>query len=189
MLGFSILAATATHAQNGSTILTFDDVSPVYDELIPNGYHGLQWNNFFIENGLNAPGFHNGAVSPPNVAFNGLGDPAGFSSGSMFTLQPAYFTAVYVGAQQIRAQGFSAGIQTYDNTYTVDDIAPTLLNFNYSEVDQVRFTIVSSPGSIFAMDNLVVVVPEPSICSLLSVGVFLGAFGLLRRKVNREERT
>ena len=172
LLSVSILGAL-THAAEASTTLTFDDVSPFEYVLIPNGYHGFQWNNFFIENATNSPGFDTGAVSQPNVAFDGLGNPASISSGSPFTLESAYLTAVYVDLQQIRVQGFTGGIQNYDNTYTITGSAPTLVNFNYAGVDQVRFTITASPNGIFAMDDLVVGVPEPGTCALVLLATFL----------------
>jgi hypothetical protein len=142
---------------HGQTVtLTFDDVSPVDYVIIQNGYGGLQWNNFFIENGSNSPGFYKGAVSPPNVAFNGLGNEASINSSAPFAFISAYLTAVDVGTQQIRVQGFTAGVRRYDNTYTVDGNAPVQIHFNYLGVDQVTFTILTSPTGIFAMDNLVV---------------------------------
>ena len=170
----------AYHAA-GATIYTFDDVSPVEYTMIQDGYGGLQWDNFFIENGLNAPGFLKGTVSSPNVAFDGLGKPASIRSADPFTLESAYFTSVYVPAQQIRAQGFTRGFQTYDHTFTVNNTAPTLIDFNYVGIDQVTFTILTSPGGIFAMDNLVVVIPEPGVCALFTVAAALGALGRLRK--------
>lgn len=136
--------------------MTFDEVSPFEYVLIQNGYGGLAWNNFFIQNGLKSSGFLNGAISEPNVAFNGLGSPAAISSTTLFTLESAYFTAVYVTQQQIRVEGFANGVRTYDNTYAVSNNAHTLINFNYIDVDTVRFTIITIPSGIFAMDNLVI---------------------------------
>jgi hypothetical protein len=151
-----LMSLAGTHAQAVVRTLTFDDTSPFDYVLIENGYGGLQWNNFFIQNGLNAPGFYRGAVSPPNVAFNGLGNQASISSSTAFTLISAYLTAVYVDAQQIRVQGFTGGARVYNNVYDVNGNAPTLVNFNYVGVDQVTFAIITSPSGIFAMDNLVI---------------------------------
>jgi hypothetical protein len=136
--------------------LTFDDVSPYEYVIISNGYGGLQWNNFFIQNGSRSPGFYRGAVSPPNVAFDGLGNPASISSDALFTLKSAYLTAVYVNSQRISVQGFKNGSLIYNNTYDVNDNAPTLINFNYVGVDLVTFAITQSFNGIFAMDNLVI---------------------------------
>ena len=84
-----LVSVAATHT-DGITIFTFDDVSPVQYVQIQNGYGGLGWQNFFIQNAENTPPFDIGMVSSPNVAFNGLGDPASISSGNTFTLQSAH---------------------------------------------------------------------------------------------------
>lgn len=182
LCGVLVLGSTVVaHCQGVITPLTFDDVSPALYVLIPNGYAGLRWDNFFIENGADSPGFAVGAVSAPNVAFNGLGDPASISSLTPFTLQSAYFTAVYVDEQQIRAQGFAGGALRYDRTYTVNSTAPTLVTFGYAGIDQVRFSITTSPTGIFAMDNLVIV-PEPSAGALFLAAGTLWLFVFRRRK-------
>src|SRR5260370_32473523 len=136
--------------------LTFDDVSPYEYVIISNGYGGLQWTNFFIQNGSRSPGFDRGAVSQPNVALDGFGDPASISSDALFSLKSAYLTAVYVNSQRISVQGFRNGSLIYNNTYDVNDNAPTLFHFNYRGGDRVTFGITQYPTGIFAMDNLVI---------------------------------
>src|SRR5215212_10715232 len=139
---FSVFLASVvgTQAFHAATLLTFDDESPFLYVMIPNGYHELQWNNFFIENGLNSPGFLRGAVSPPNVAFNGLGNPASVSRSTRFNLDSVYLTAIYVPSQQIRVEGFTGSTRTYNHTYVVSNTAPTLLSFNYKGIDRATFT-------------------------------------------------
>lgn len=182
LCGVLVLGSTVVaHCQGVIAPLTFDDVSPGDFVSIQDGYHGMQWNNFYIQNGLTSPGFYKGAVSPPNVALNGFGDPASISSLTPFTLQSAYLTAVYVGVQQIRAQGFAGGALMYDNTYTVNSTAPTLVTFGYAGIDQVRFSITTSPTGSFAMDNLVIV-PEPSAGALFLAAGTLWLFVFRRRK-------
>lgn len=186
---FMFLVSVAATRADGPTIFTFDNVSPVEYVQIQNGYGGLDWQNFFIQNAANTPPFDIGMVSSPNVAFNGLGDPASISSGNTFTLQSAYLTAAYVNVEQIRVQGFTQGIQTYDNTYTINDNAPTLVNFNYVGVDQVSFTALAPLSTdIFAMDNMVIAVPEPNPCALMLLCTALGMFVVLGRKAGIGER-
>lgn len=159
--------ATGARGQGLTKTLTFDDVFPAQYVIITNGYHGLQWSNFFIEGG----GFNTGAVSSPNAAFNGLGYPASVSSMSPFTLNSACFTAIYVPEQQILAEAFTGGALTYANYFTINGQSPTLINFNYAGVDRVQFSIETTPSGLFAMDNMVVVVPEPSVAMLIGAGL------------------
>jgi len=123
------LVSVAPTFADSTTIFTFDDVSPVQYVQIQNGYGGLDWQNFFIQNAANTPPFDTGMVSSPNVAFNGLGDPASISSGNHVHVAVGlpHCRLRQCGADQ--SSGFTQGIQTYDNTYTINDNAPTLVNF------------------------------------------------------------
>src|SRR5438876_10553464 len=89
-----------------STLLTFDDLSPGTDTLlIPNGYGGLTWSNFYAYNGTLAQpayGYFKGIVSTANVALNGFADPSGFSSSSLIDLNSAYMTAAFDYGLQVR---------------------------------------------------------------------------------------
>ena len=158
-----VVSLAAAHSGDAAMLLTFDDLSSVSPgniwAIIPNGYGNLQWNNFGVVNGSVRPvteGYRTGTVSPTNVAFNILGDPASISSGGTFTLDSAYLTAAFVDEMQIRVQGFDyvRGTLTYDNTFTVNRTGPTLINFNYVGISQVVFS--ASPSSQFVMDNLMV---------------------------------
>src|SRR5207249_10764070 len=78
------------------------------------------------------------------------------SCGSLFDLNSAYLTAAFVEGLQIRVQGFVGTSVVYDNTYVASTNAPTLIDFNYFGIDNIRF--VSMPSSQFVMDNLGVTV-------------------------------
>jgi len=63
---------------------------------------------------------------------------------------------------------------TYDNIYTINTASPTLVAFKYLGVNQVTFIASGGTqhyaqgwGPVFAIDNMVVTVPEPSGFSLL----------------------
>ena len=156
-----------------SELLTFDDLSG-FEDPVPNGYGGLQWNNFSSYNtvvyasfgGLN--GDNNGVVSLSNVVFNAGAEPA-FISGGLFNLNSAYLMATWNDGLKVEVQGFVGATMTYDNTYTVGTQGSTLITFNYLGVDKVEF--ISSggvphgftsggPGTHFAMDNLSVTIFE-----------------------------
>jgi hypothetical protein len=152
-----------------ATLLTFDDLpsgTPSNPDfaVVPNGYGGLNWDNFGVLDGLAAEpsyGYYTGVVSPNNVAFNLYGSPASISvSSGSFDLESAYLTSALnsVPTKQIQVQGFVGGTLVYNNIYTVNNQGPTLINFDYVGIQSVTFI---SGNQEFAMDNLTVSVPEP----------------------------
>lgn len=186
-------ATTAGHALE---VLSFDGLSTpeVIPGLnygtIPDGYGGLQWNNFGVLDGAIRPaneGYHAGLVSSPNVAFNFDGNPAWISvAAGVFDLNSAFLT---LGlnlntALDIQVQGFTGVTRLYDNTYTVSSSAPTLINFNYLGVDRVVF--IPSPEQQFAIDNLTVTVPEPHTRALMMVAPLLSGLGMRRKTVTAD---
>src|SRR5215472_2998888 len=63
--------------------------------IVPNGYGGLNWNNFGYLNAAVFPcstesGYGTALTSSPNVGFNILGNPASITSATPFTLESAY---------------------------------------------------------------------------------------------------
>lgn len=177
----------------GTTVtLTFDDLPApaTYGSAVPAGYGGLQWNNFNYLDGAGfvASGYQNGVVSSGNVAFNGTGNPAQISSGTAFDLNSAWLTAAWNDGLQLEVQGFAGGTLAYDQTYTLNATASTLLTFSYLAVDQVNF--ISSggvnhgydgSGTQFVMDNVTVTVPEPNSTMLLLFGSALIVLQLRKR--------
>ncbi|HTD66196.1 MAG TPA: Ig-like domain-containing protein [Candidatus Limnocylindria bacterium] len=142
--------------------LTFDDLSPGGNGswiAIPNGYGGLQWNNFGVINGLLRPaseGYHRGVVSVSNVAFNLFGDPATISSSIPFDVKSAYLTAAINLPNwtiQVAVQGFVGTTLVYDRTFVLNNNSPTLVELNYAGVTRVRF-VPSQHSTWFVMDNL-----------------------------------
>jgi hypothetical protein len=175
------LAATGLATAANPTLITFDDLSvPGLSVLIPNGYSGLQWQNFGCLNtatmlrlyGTN--GYVNGVVSPNNVAANPNGNPASFwlSTGETFDLDSAYLSGAWNDGLHIEVQGLVGNTVAYDMTYRVDSTAPSLIDFNYKGITSVQFmssggTLYNYPngghGEQFVLDNLTIrVVPEPS---------------------------
>lgn len=188
-----VLAGPA-HAE----LITFDDISDNgYGTQISNGYHGLNWNNFYALNtpAYNPSGYQNGTVSFNNVAFNGYGGTADILAASgTFTFTSAYLTGAWNDGLNIQVDGYQAGNLLFTQTVTVDSTSPTLFNFNYANVDDVRFTSsggtphgYNGGGEHFAMDNVTVnaaAVPEAS--SVAGLALMSGA-GLLGLKLRRRK--
>ncbi len=185
----SVTATLVACAATASQILTFDDLPESgFLSAIPNGYGGLQWQNFYYIDGTTETpdsGYVNGIVSPNNVAYNGFGNSATII-GAPFDLDSAYLTAAWNDNLQLEVQGFVGATLTYDQTYTLNTTGSTLINFNDAGVDEVEFIssggtpnpgLGGSGGEQFVMDNLsITLVPEPStfaLASLATISLFL----------------
>jgi hypothetical protein len=187
----NLIAAVLPMVANAATVLTFDDL-PVssYYSIVPNGYGGLQWYEFGIIDPQNYPmspgGYLNGMVSARNVAFNAFGTSDGAMRGSIylptsrFDLNSAYLTAAWNDGLQMTALGFVGGSLTYSNTYTLTTTSPTLIDFNFLQIDRVDFISsggtphgYNAGGTQVAFDNLAVTVPEPASAGLLGLGAAL----------------
>jgi hypothetical protein len=186
-LAFIYFVAAGTAVAAGPTVITFDDLpSPGAGSMVvPNGYAGLQWDNFRyldpVLQGIQNSGYYHGMISAPQVAYNSFGDPATISGGS-FNLLSAYLTGGWNDGLQVEVQGFAGGTQIYDNTYTVNSTAPSLINFEYLGIDSVRFSSFGGlghagyvgAGEQFALDMMTIeVIPEPSGFALTGVAAAL----------------
>jgi hypothetical protein len=185
-------------AEAQTEILTFDDLpNPGNggDDPIPGSYGGLLWQNFYYLNGSTIPnsGYANGIVSPSNVVFNTGGLPALVRDGA-FNLNSAYLTGAWNNGLQVEVQGFVGNTLTYDRTYTVNETSPTLVNFNYTGVDEVNFISsggtpvpgIGGSGVQFVMDNLsITLVPEPSAFALIGLASILLIFRCLPHRSHR----
>jgi hypothetical protein len=200
-LVFAALLIGASPVQAG--VITFDDLSDNGTGTpIANGYQGLNWANFQVQNTplftifVGPNGAANGTVSSPNVAFNGFGDIAvlGVSPPSTFILNSLYLTAYWNDGLNVEIEGFSGGLGgtlLHDVTETINTTSPTLVNLDWTGIDTVSFLAsggsqnpnFSGSGTQFALDNLdLTIVPIPAALPLFATGI--GGLGLLgwRRK-------
>jgi PEP-CTERM motif len=191
----SLFLSVVARAQ---TVINFDDLS---GGAIPNGYAGLQWNNFqalttqLSYGQFGASPYNYTSVSYPNIAFNNNGAPASFSSSQPFNFMSTYVSGIWNNGMQVEIQGFEGTQLAYDNTFTVYAADPLLETLNYSGVTQVSF--ISSGGNPirppdeggglqFAMDNVTIeFVPEPSSWVLSLPGMGVIGYMLVRRSQGR----
>lgn len=192
LIGTILLCAAGNSV---ATIITFDDL-PTYipgsyppPQIVPNGYGGLNWNNFGELDGLSPSlpanyGYHTGVVSPNNVAYNFYGELATISAPSgVFNLESAYMTfALNLDTPfSVQVRGYKGAALLYDNTYALTSSGPTLVDFNYIGVDRVTFG--SSPESQeFAMDNLDITIPDKN-CTLVLLGIAMAALVVLQTRI------
>jgi hypothetical protein len=165
-------SAAASNAGVTSGVITFDDISlpPIYNSYgsIPNGYQGLNWNNFYVIYSAALPlsGYAAGMVSFPNAAFNSTGAPASLSSTTPFTFTSGYFTAAWNDGLTVQVQGLNSGTVLYTQSLVLSAATPMLVTFNWQGVTEVDFAASGGtlhagynggPGTQFVMDNLSIV--------------------------------
>ena len=166
-----------------STLLTFDTLSnPVpYNEIIPNGYGGFQWQNFGVLDpvdsgpGWNQTGYYYGMITPNNVGFNESAETASMSvTSGLFDLDSAYLTAAYTEGLSFSAVGYRNGVEVYSAACTLSLTTPAFIQFNFLGVDKVSF---SSSVTQFVIDDILVTtpssVPEPASGGLALLGGLL----------------
>lgn len=152
--------ARGTYAIQG----TFDDLAaPEGGLTVPNGYLGVNWNNFsYLSGSVAGGGYIPGTLSPSNCAYNAFANPASISSPDPFDFHSAYLTAAWNDYLQLEVKGYNRGVLAYDQTYTLQATMPTLINFDYLGVTEVDFISsggtnhpgYTGTGTHFAMDNV-----------------------------------
>lgn len=202
----AILVVLGIQGVGQATVLTFDDIAPVSNYgQVPNTYGGFNWSNFYYQNdsspALSNSGFENGTVSGNYAAFNsGLQPTATVSEaikGSVFNFNSADLTAAWNNGLSVTVEGLNNSSVLYTKTVTLDTTAPTLVNFNFLGVNELRFSssggvepanlVGKGSGTNFVLDNFtynetpVVPVPESSNGAVEAL-VILGLGGLLTNK-------
>jgi hypothetical protein len=173
LLGVVLLACAGLLSFSGtasasSTVLTFDDVatSP-WTAVMPAGYGGLSWENFYVVDGNYPPiynsGYRLGVVSPPKTAYNGNADPATIRSSTSFNFMEAYFAVAYsqtTEPSQVQIDGYLGNILKYSRRVSAVTTGPTLATLNYNGIDRLVFTSLVNPAdrrrSQFVMDNFAI---------------------------------
>lgn len=184
---FALCATLSSHAS--AEVITFDDISTSNGSVpISNGYHGFDWNNFYVldasqSGGTTNTGYQTGTVSAPNVAYNGYADPASFSSVTAFSLNSLEVTKAW-NAGITHFDGYVGNILTYSMNVTSSTTAPTSVVFNWSGLNKVVMSDGNSTNHT-AIDNLsVTAVPEPETYALMLAG--LGLMGVIARRRNKK---
>lgn len=140
----AVLIALEIGGSAQAVVLTFDDVSGDNIAAIPDGYGGLNWENFSYANSASNPayegaGYQNGTESGNYVGFNRYGDPGRVKSSSVFDFSSAYLTAAWNDGLSITVEGLTNGTQRYSNTVVLNTKDSTLFDFNYLGIDELRF--------------------------------------------------
>lgn len=169
-----------------------------YSCVITNGYSGMNWDNFNALDSIlncNAAGHTTdgevkGTVSGSICLFNPWGKPASILTTAPIVLHSAYLTGAWRDGMSLQADGYRAGALVYSKSIIVSAYSPTLVSYEFNNVDKVVWTSnggtnagYGADGTQFAMDNLSYdLVPEPS--SILALLCGIGGIGgvMLRKK-------
>lgn len=192
---FAGFAAILAGASVNAALITFDDLTA---SPIPDGYAGLNWNNFLALNAITDPapsGYQVGLVSPEFIAYNGFGLSASFGAEPGFVVNSFYLTAAWHDNLDVLIEGLLDGSPIVSESIQIDSTTRSLVTLNWSGIDEVRLTTsggVANPnfdsiGTQFAMDNLIINsefqgVPEAGTWFAGAAVALIGGATYLRRR-------
>jgi hypothetical protein len=186
-----LLTACLVMASSGSfaSVITFNSLTG-NGSAIPDGYAGLNWNNFYLMN-----------VAPPPVgaatvsyAYNQGGTAASVSSTSDFNLASAWLGTEWNNHLAVEVVGLADGKVVDHTIVALIEGAPQQVNFNWTGIDQVRFSpmgAASTTGPLqFGVSELVInpvaATPEPATLLLLTPALGLVASRLRKFRVSKQ---
>ena len=141
----------------------FDDLTANFP--VPNGYHCLNWVNVAIlsKDPLSNTGYDHGAISSPNVAYNGAGLLGTISRATPFEPISVYATAAWNNGLNATFIGLLSNIQIGVVTVTLDTITPKFVELTpLGVIDTLTFigaggincNCGSGMGTHIVLDNL-----------------------------------
>jgi hypothetical protein len=142
-----------------ATVLTFEDLSSVEIRYqIPTGYGGFTWApNTYVRTKTSLPsnllgsGYDYGTQGNVSIYTAG-GNSISMASiaGGIFDFNGAYITSAYQDREGVTIEGWKDGLQEHSTTIETDNNTAHWFNFNFDDVDTVRFI----PGTIYTLDPL-----------------------------------
>ena len=189
----AVAASILTAAPASAVVIGFDDIiSTVSYANIPQGYGGLNWNNFGSVHKDYHPdsGYDTGAISGDYTAFNSGALPADITAiTDTFSFDGAWFTSAWINDNILLIEGFTDddNIADYLLSLTLNTETPLFLDVHWTGLHRLRFTTSALSNSHIAMDDLrinegpMTEVPEPLTIGLLGMGL-LGVAGARRRR-------
>jgi hypothetical protein len=151
MLAAAGLVAAMERPAGASTLLTFENTNTTNEQPLTS-YGGLSWQNVQTMNtdwwvSTNNPinGYVAGAVSPPTVAWvpadgNSNTATATISSPTPFAFDSAALTSAWNDKLLLQVTGYLNGQVVGSENVTLNPSAPTMVNFNFPQVDTVRLS-------------------------------------------------
>jgi hypothetical protein len=152
----AISQSPANPSTMGSYIRFDDMLSFPGVVLIPNGYAGLDWDNWVISHNrtYNGEGYINGTVSGEYIAYNGSGHPAAIRSAHSFDFLGGYFSAAWSisEGENLHVRAWAGDKLKFKDTLRLSAMGPIRFDANYAGVTSVEF--FTEHGWQFVADNL-----------------------------------
>ncbi|HEV3340637.1 MAG TPA: PEP-CTERM sorting domain-containing protein [Pirellulales bacterium] len=151
LLAVAGLSAAMERPAGASTLLTFENTNTTNEQPLTN-YGGLFWQNvqtmntdWWVSTGNPINGYVAGAVSPPTVAWvpaDGGSNTATatISSSTPFAFDSAALTSAWNDKLLLQVTGYLNGQVVGSQSVTLNPSAPTMVNFNFPQVDTVRLS-------------------------------------------------
>ena len=167
-----------------AVVLDFDDITTETLAAIPDGYEGLNWDEFITVSSSHASGvFSHGVESPSYVASCGSVYAGTVSHATLtFDFESVYMTAGWASTLDVITQGYLGETLVYEATNTVSTSGPVKFDFNWTGIDKLVFVPDGGAGSnkdILLDDLSIRFVPEPASALMILVGGSI--IGLIRR--------
>lgn len=137
-------ALKTSDAMTSNVTVNFDDLISHKGVLrIPNGYHGLDWNNWVLteKRFYAAEGYQNGNISGDYVAYNSSGHPASISRKDSFDFIGGYFSVSYGVAEGegLEIKAYNGDELKYQDVVELSSYAPVYFKADYKGITKIEF--------------------------------------------------
>lgn len=126
------------------TKIDFEDViESIRIKKMPNGYHGLNWQNWVVahQRFYKSEGYINGTTSGEVIAYNGSGHPMAVYRDKPFDFIGGNFTSAWREAEGeiLHVKAWRGAELVYQDDIKLSRLGPVFFQANYDQVTKVEF--------------------------------------------------
>jgi len=127
-----------------TTKIGFDDIiGSIGIKKMPNGYHGLNWQNWVVSHQrfYKGEGYINGTTSGEFIAYNGSGHPMAVSRDKPFDFVGGHFTSAWREAEGeiVHVKAWRGDELAYQDDVKLSRFGPVFFQANYDQVTRIEF--------------------------------------------------
>lgn len=126
-------------------VIRFDDITPS-DTLmeIPNGYRGLDWNNWVAthQKFYGTESHVNAVISSEYMSYTSAGHPSTIASHKPFDFVGVYFTALMEEGEQsdMIVKAWRGDVLVYEDRWRASSAGPTYFDADYVNINRLEFS-------------------------------------------------